>query len=359
MARKTAVHTTNAEVAAAEYAADARKDRAATGVPTGLVSLAALRERRGIMTERALLKRAQDAARLELRGENYGADDRADVAATIIADVLAENHGTPPRSESPKATLTAFCDRAKTLRRSLQRQRARDDSDAQRAAESHALSADALGADSTPAKHAAIVGRSSADAAARAASAICAELKLPDEDKSPHWTLFYVWARGESPEVCAAERGVSFAAWRVRQTRGAKFVRGFYGASELLTRLTLGAATRSNGLVYVLRDDSHKARDRTRLLADVSMRPDGATLGGQVVFHWRESPAVPAPISRREDASIRVHHMTAKKARGDVLQHRADAHRNMARAAAAGSRREKASKRVSDLARGMRQDRAA
>lgn len=360
MARKSAIHVTNADVAAAEYRRDARTDRQthATPAPIGLMSMSEWRERRGQLplavkrpdgtlnrSEDSLLKRATDAARLELRGASYSPDDRADVAAQIVADVLTETDGAPPRRDSRRVTLTALCDRAKTARRSIERQRARDDAKAQTDAERYALSADALGIDFTPAEHAAIVARSSAAAAERAALAGMRLIGLEPDAQSPIFTLFYVWARGASPEVCAAERGVSHGAWRVRQSRGAKLLRSAYSAAELLSLVTLGSRKVGGTTVYVMADDSREAHGRTRMLA-----PD-----------WRDrADTYPAEVVTaklaRED---RVHHMTARKRRGSAdvqARETADALARLGRALAGQGRRERPAAKRSTLAEARRQD---
>lgn len=366
MARKTAVHTTNAELAAAEHRADERTDRQvnATPMPTGLMSLAEWRERRGLLplavkrddgtlnrSADSLLNRATNAARLELRGASFSPDDRADVAAAIMADVLTETGGSAPRADSPRVTLTALCDRAKTLRRSLERQRARDDADAQAAAARYALTADALGIDQTPAEHVAIVGRSSVAAAERAALAAMDAIGLDTGGENvtdtPVFALFYVMARGESPEVCAAERGVSHGAWRVRQSRGAKLIHATYSASEVLARLTLGARMIDGQPVYVTRDDSREAGSRTRMLA-----PD-----------WRDrADTLPCDVtSGRLSRAERVHHMTARKRRGSAETQARETAAALARIgrALSGDRRERPAAATSTLAAARREDRAA
>lgn len=268
MARKTAIRITNAEARAEEYKTDARKDAPSAPSKAGLLpSLAEMRAARGQMTETDLLKLCKSAARLEMRGAMYSADDRLDVAADIMAAVLTETGGAMPRTDSERVKLGRLCGDAKNRRRSIDARRQRDQLDAETRAAEYALSSAAIGADHTPARHVAIVARAGELAAARAATAVCAELGLDVAEDSPAWTVFYVWTRGASPEVCAAERGATWGTFRVRMTRGAKFVRGFYGVAELVSKLTLGATLTDDGLVYVCEDASREAHNRTPIMA--------------------------------------------------------------------------------------------
>src|SRR5581483_1594301 len=232
--------------------------------------LAAWRERHDFMTAAELLKLARSAARLELRGQNYSADDRADVAAAIVAAVLEHTGGAMPRRESDRVKLGRLCGDAKNYRRAIDTRREHDSAEAQRAAAAESLTAAALGhrATATPAEHAAIVARSATLAAERAASAICAELGLPAETDSALWSVLYQWARGATGEVCAAERGVTWGAWKVRQTRGARLMRETFTAAALMSRLTLGAIVAEDGSVtFTLADDSREAHGRTPIMA--------------------------------------------------------------------------------------------
>jgi hypothetical protein len=351
MARKSAIRISNAEIAAVEYAKAARRDQlAAENGKQGIDLLHRIaaedrRERLGLMAERDLLKRAADAARLELRGASFSPDDRQDVAAQIVADVLEMIGGGMPRHDDRRVSLTALCDRAKTLRRSIERQRARDDISAQDDANRYATSAAALGIDTdeTPAERAALLAAESADAAAHAASALCRMLRLAAEPDSAVWCHFYVLARGKSPEDCAAERAVSWGAWRVRMSRGAKLIRAAYSATELVRRLTLGAQWSATGeLIYVREDRSAEAGSRTRMLADVSSAE-----------HWRDYQPTDSPITERElPKSERVHHVTARKRRGseaEQAQQRADSLRRIGAHYARESRRERSVARTSAL----------
>jgi hypothetical protein len=280
MARKTAIRITNAELRAEEFKADARKDIVPvvrTGdIKSGLPTLADFRADRNMlpagvlrpdgtldMRADSLLRRANSAASLELRGANYSTEDRADVAATIVADVLAlagglklapenarpstdKNSGIS--ADSPKVTLTALCDRAKTLRRSIDRQRQHDCAGEKVAREKRALQPAALGIkpDDTTAKHAAILGRASVAVARRATDSVFRDLfKLADDGEvdrgKPSWATLYQWVRGETAEVCAAENGVELSAWKMRANRGGKTIRETWTSAELAARLTLGA----------------------------------------------------------------------------------------------------------------------
>lgn len=277
MARKTAIRITNAEARAEEYKTDARKDAPMAPNTAGLLpSLAEYRAARGMMEADELLKLCKSAARLELRGAMYSPDDRLDVAADIMAAVMVETRGALPRRASERVKLGRLCGDAKNRRRSIDARRERDRIDAEARASEYALSAAAIGADHTPARHVAIVARAGALAAARAATAVCEELGLPAPEDSPAWTVFYVWTRGASPEVCAAERGATWATFRVRMSRGATFVRKFYGLAELVSRLTLGATLTDDGLVYVTEDASREAHNRTPIMAPDARATDGA-----------------------------------------------------------------------------------
>lgn len=335
--RKTVVAHTGAELSLQEARADAKKDRPRQAASRGLLpTLAEWREARNRMTEYELLKLARSAARLELRGAMYSADDRLDVAATIVADVLAANDGATPRRDSAKyASLGAACKRAQTLRRTIDRTREHDAKEARARAVAYAQSPAALGAEHTPAAHVAILAMASERAAERAASAVCSELGLPADCDSPAWCVFYQWARGATGEVCAAERGVTWACWKVRQSRGAKFVRGFYGAAELMGRLSLGATVDAAGeIVFALRDDSREAHGRTPILA-----PD-----------WRETQPAETPVRETSlTASEKVHWRRRREHRKDAAEQVADALARLARAYAQSARRERATARKSAL----------
>lgn len=351
--RKTAIRTTNAEERLTEARTDARKDRkprqldAAAGL---LPTLAQWREERGQMDGRELLKLAKSAARLELRGAMYSADDRADVQAAIVARVLGLTCGALPRHDSARVKLGRLCGDAKDFRDAIDSRRERDRIDSETRSLELAESAAGLGIDSTPADHVAIVARSSVRAASLAADAIAAELGLPAETDSAAWRVLYQWARAETGEVCAAELGVTWGAWKVSAGRGAKFLRGFYSAAALLDRLTLGARIGADGIIYSLRDDSREAHSRTRLLADVSTAP-----------HWREgTDAGTRPERPLDRASARAACVVTRckvrrkrdreRAKGDVRAATAAALGKLAREHAAGARREKSTARHSALA---------
>lgn len=315
MARKTAIRTDNQAERLAEYRGDALKD--ATPAPETAIDRTGLhrapevgRIERGQLEPHEFLKLAMSAARLELRGAMFSADDRQDVAATVMLAVLEETGGALPRADSPRVALGRLCGDVKNARRSIERRRARWETEAAELAAVQALAPDALGADASPAKHVAIVQRSGAKLAERAALSIMAELNLPADVDSAAFTVLYVWTRGLSPEQCAAERGVSFGAWRVRQTRGAKFIREFYGAAELTSKLTLGASTGADGTVtYVLEDRSRSAHSRTRMLADLKDAP-----------HWRERGAETEVTKSKLSAAERVHWRKRRAHRTDTLE---------------------------------------
>jgi hypothetical protein len=362
--------TTAAEQSAQEIAEQTRSDRAADAadaaeqrarLSAGL--RAALEDRRAPrIGPDALLKRARDAARLEVRGVAYSAEDRADIAAAIVADVIAEL-GPSPRADSERVTLTAFCGRAKTLRRSLDRQRARDAADAAQSAHTYAQSASALDPHgkrgAIPARLLELAASRDARAAERATAAALQTLGLSAADHpadSPVWIALYQWTRGGTSEQTARERGMSAVLVRKRQMIGAKFLRGFYSADALASRFTLGAARVADGIVYVCEDRSQEAHGRTPLLADVPSAP-----------HWREGTAAGQRAERAESAdaareACRVSRTRVRpkrerdRARGTAAeqrQRRADALAAIARDYARAARREPA---VSDGRNGRTRD---
>jgi hypothetical protein len=394
MSRKTAVRVTESaaiaeregieNLAAKQVASDARKDAASTaqtGIDCGLMTLADWRAQRGQMSAYDLLKLARSAARLEMRGANYSADDRADCAAEIVRRVLLDTGGAMPRRESRKVTLTALCGEARNLRDSLDRQRRRDAADAERAAIDYSLSADAIGAapDDTPAKHVAIVARYGEDAAERAVGAVLALLfpapagsiaaRYPAADAariahlhpadSPVWLTLYQWVTGATSEQVGERRGMSRPLAAKRLAAGAKFLRGFYSAEDLASRLTLGASIAAGRLTYSMADLSREAPHK--------MAPDIAEHFRRDVC-WREGTDNGRRADRPQDAdsaravcTLSRQNVRPKRERERAkgsgayrLARQADALTSLARLhAQTARRRERAAASQSDLARGI------
>jgi hypothetical protein len=331
MARKTAVHTSNAEQALDDFRRQARLDASAERAETlrGLLpTLAEYRAMRDQITGEDLLRLAKSAARLELRGAMFSADDRDDVAAELCRRALLDTGGALPRRDSAAAQLGTLCMAAKNLRRAIVAQRERDQSEADRKAMEYAESPAALGADHTPAEHAALLARSSRANAANAAGAVCRLLGVDDRDDSATWSVLYQWARGATGAVCGDERGATRAAFSMRVAAGAKFLRGFFSARDLAAKLTLGASESANGLRIVVSDQSRKAHPRTRMLAEAPNAP-----------HWREGTNAGRHAERCESAE----------------QARATCQLAHAKIGEYGRR----SKRVRDAARGSESDRLA
>jgi hypothetical protein len=232
-----------------------------------LMSPQALREYRDQLTERELWERCQSAARLELRGSRYSSDDRQDCAAQIMADGLAALNGSLPIGTDPKHSLGAYCKRAQTIRRSLERQRARDDLAAQEEQDAHAWSVDAL----LPEESAPV--EVTAEEASHAAIAACQRLGL-DPSRGPVMALFYGYARDLPGAQIAHELGMSPNGYDVACHRARALVRAAYPDAEaFLTALcgdpvwTVDPMTGEPTLRFALHDDSREAHDRTHALA--------------------------------------------------------------------------------------------
>ncbi len=251
-------------------------------VQTNLLTLAQLRFQRGAMTERELMHRCRDAARLELRGKMFSPDDRLDVASQIMVDGLTATGGAPPRADDPKHSLGSYCKRAQTCRRSLERQRDRDNLAAQTRQDQHAWSADAIVPDVLP--ESPTEGESM-----HVAIDICRRLQL-DDATSPVVTLFYGFARDLPGVVVASELGISPNAYDVACCRARTTIRELYPtATDLLAALVGGTTTVIDPMTHEVvvrfckQDDSRPAHDRTHILA-VAAR-EGTDAGS-----WPERP---------------------------------------------------------------------
>lgn len=236
-----------------------------------LLTLKDLREKREQMTERELWQRCKDAARLELRGAMYSPDDRQDVAAQIMADGLTLTFGAPPKRDDGKHSLSAYCQRAKTIRRSIERQRARDLAATESEQDAAALSLDALMPDEQP------IREVTADEAMTAAKEACRRLgltagRLPKI--SPVLALFYGYARDLPGATIAHELEMTPNGYDVACCRARSLVRAAYpSATDFLEALcgspvwTIDTMTGEPILRFALRDDSAEAHDRTHALS--------------------------------------------------------------------------------------------
>lgn len=196
-----------------------------------LLPLAETRRLRGLLTEREHLARCRDAARREMRGANYSPDDRADCAAEILAAGLAETHGTPPRIDDARHSLTAYCGRARNYRRGLERERARDDAERIAAEDRQAWSMVDTLADAEPLPEP--TSRVEAWIAAQRAVARLGVGDIPAAD-----LLLYRLARDVSAAVLSAEVGKSHDAYRQAESRAAKSIRErFPDAAALMLAL--------------------------------------------------------------------------------------------------------------------------
>lgn len=234
MSRKTAIRITNAEIGAAEFAADDRRDRTYSDTAPTVLDL--IRSARGQMDMRELLKRCESAARLELRG--WDGEDRKDCAAAIMLHVLEETRGAPPRKDSPRVKLTHLCHLAQNWRTTTTRYRAAVERARQAQEDAHTLS---MGAaldiiDAKPLDAEIAAAEESAERAHVVAERICDRLELPRG--AAVYARIYQWARGETSEVCADENGVKLSTWDMRLKRGAEMIAALYpDPSALLDEL--------------------------------------------------------------------------------------------------------------------------
>lgn len=252
MARKTAIRVTNsAEIAeregienlgAREVAADARRDVVADAKPSTAELLRRARNR-STDAERAagLLRRCQDAASLEMRGDGFSPDDRADLAAELMARVCADFPHGLPELDDRTVSLTVLCGRAANYRTAVQSQRARNHERflldrAERAASADSVAAEKVRED---AETAAI---EAPGIAAREARRICLALKL--DPTGPSFAPIYQWMRDAPGPQCADECGYSAGSWRIRVSNGGKLIRALHAdAADMLAAILPGDAT--------------------------------------------------------------------------------------------------------------------
>lgn len=228
MARKTAIRITNAELGAEEYRREVARDVHVEGPRLSTYQL--LRQAREMMTESELLALAKSAARLELRGAEWSAEDRADCASETVWHILTDCDGSAPPRGSMKGSLTHACHVAKNWRTSKLRQRAADKR-AQEAAEdrlsvSGSAMWEALEMADIPDGYAAARQAQVIEEAHRVAEDATQRLELTTG--GPVHAVFYQWARDESAAVCADENGVSAEAWQKRVERGQALIRAAF-----------------------------------------------------------------------------------------------------------------------------------
>ena len=225
--KKTAIRITSAELAAEEYRAESRRDIPRETAPESTLQL--LRRVRDRMSERDLLKLSREAARLELRGDQWDSEDRADCAAEVMWHILAEHEGAPPLSDSPRARITHACGIAKNWRAAQLRRRAMEARAEQAAEDAYALSPAAM-LDSIPDTLSAeyLAERAAQDIAAAHDAAAAAIARLELTPGGPVHAAFYQWARGASGDQCAAENDVAPATWRKRVERGGALIRAAF-----------------------------------------------------------------------------------------------------------------------------------
>jgi hypothetical protein len=276
MARPTAIRITNQEIRAREYRSDARQDSSSKRPMKTADVLASLRAKRDELTSDELLRRAGDAARLTMRGDQFSAEDRKDCAAEITWMVLAKMPGAQlPNRTDKRADLTALRNHAQNWRRALIRRRAADiraNQDAQaRRATSWTRALDSLHLDLS-----AGAAEDAADNAAAAANAACERLRVPSGGAI--WTALYQWTRDATAEICGADIGITANAWAKRAHAGHIAIYTLCpDASDLIATLTgadTGRSAIDGAVLYSLRDErisqhadrmsSHRLTPRSR-----------------------------------------------------------------------------------------------
>lgn len=305
MARKTAIHVTNAEVAAAEYRADARRDAAPVHrvPPSTRQILAALR---GAMTERELLSRGRDAAYCELRGAAWSAEDRTDCAAEVVWTVLQRTGGAMPGRDDRRFSLAICRKIAQDWRRSNLARIARESAEADQAAAEYAASSAAVtDALITNPEYLRRAAAQSIGAARAAALRAAANLGLADATSAAVQAVVYQWLRDRTGEQCAAENGVTHATWKTRHSRGARMLRDF-SAADLIGRLTDTTVielalppteddARPTLVVVATEDRSAPARGHGDTFTGRKIKEDAAD--------WRDGTADGTRPTRPEDAA--------------------------------------------------------
>lgn len=233
-----------------------------------LLTLSDLRRQRLHLTERDLLRRCRDAARLELRGKMWSPDDREDAAAAIMLDVLARTHGAPPISTDPRYSLGSMCKRVQTWRRSAERQRNRDLQHILAIEDASAWTQDAM------MPYIADEEETTEADARMVATHACRKLGFSDRSNTPIWTLIYGYTRDVVGPICAAELEISANAYDVRCLRAKALIRAVYpDARSLLTRLVgapiaaLDPMTSEEILRFAIGDHTSEAHGHTQAMA--------------------------------------------------------------------------------------------
>lgn len=302
---------TNAKLAAAEAAADARRDatprKARPSINERLGHKAVIRRER--IAPEDLLRLARDAALLSMRGVMYSAEDRADCAAEITWQALAEcsaddmadarKHGVAARAEARADAMTPYADdkrydlsgmrgRAQNFRRALDRKRAADKSAADDArsmrATTFAASAEQI-ADRLQRER---DSGHDADAAAAAAARMCARLNM--RAGGDVFRVLYQWSRGPdaTAESCARELGIAAGTFRASTHNAGATLRAAYavsgGAAGLLDDLLPGVAavaTPSGEIVFSREPERDAAQTRNPDgNVHASTLRDGGIIGG-------------------------------------------------------------------------------
>lgn len=392
MARKTAIRISNAELAAEDAAKLRRIDAAHRETRPSTADI--IRQMRGDRLadsdrSAALLKRCQDAARLELRGDQFSADDRLDVASDLMARVLTDYRPNVPMVSDDAVSLTVLCGRARNLRRSIEAVRERDHAAFLSTAAERAASAESESA-TIAAEDAAVRAANRADDAKREAARLCGALGV--QTGGPCEAVLYQWLRDASGARCAEELGYTAGSWRVRVSAGGKLLRAMHtdavpmlaailpdDAGVIDARVTAEDGTVSGEIIFAVRDDSREAHSATRAMADPASgikhwregtdagkraeRPETAADARAAcdIRHSRRDPAkLAAEAQTRRDAARdgrRTRKLTGRSVRlvresgRSDLQARADALRNIGRAYASESHRERAAASESSVKR--------
>lgn len=293
-----------------------------------------IRRLRQSMTERELLARCRDAARLELRGARYSREDREDVAAQILAEGLAATHGVLPSKNDRTHSLTAYCGKAKNRRRSIDAERSRDEQAAVDAADDAAQSVWALAADFVPAPE-----PTSTLEAAEMADEAQRRLLMADRDDTDIWTLLYRMVRDLPTAQIANDLDVSPNAIDLRTARGRRKLRAAYpDAAELLADLVgdpIAALIEGEPtLIFSREDRSTEATTHGKTWGGKALRDQsGRWREGTDAGRWPERPA----DSDAANAACTLRRLPGgrRKHRDADAQATADALRNLGMALAA------------------------
>lgn len=342
----------NAKLGREEAKRDAKRD----AVPEHFPDVATmLRQHRDKTTdaERAagLLKRASDAAWLELRGDQFDAEDRRDAASIVLAEILAEYAPNVPMLDDRHVSLTVMCGKVANERRRIQSQRERDHGEYLRNATKRGPDG-FTEAERSALEDASIVAASDADAALAEARRLTSKLDCSPD--GPVSDVLYQWIRDAAGPVCALERGYTPGSWRVRVSTGGKLLRAALTDSIALLDAVLGdadapgkllpedvgiidARATDGELVYSQTDASREARNRTRFLAEISSGGTVTLTGSRqtpsgyvrntpaIVGQWREGTDAGSRPVRALDAEMADKLCRVRRMRGDAAKLARDA----------------------------------